>query len=426
MSNASYQQLPPDEPCSTVDTEFKRTYVDELSFHGQRLLSGRHRMHPYPAMLHPLLIQKLLSDYRTPQDIVFDPFCGSGSVLLTAAKNSHHAIGFDINPLALLIAKAKTTSYDPDLLHHETLDLKHQLQASSTIDIPPIKNIDYWYGPSVVEGLGKIRGVLLANSYVYRELYTVCFAYICRKLSFARNQEFKRYRRPDVSQHAASGEVIEVFLSHLDEVCLNLDDGHNGEPKCDLYLVNAQKPFKSRLKYDFVISSPPYGDHRTTVAYGQYCSFGNEWSRGLNPFNSINYQVDAEGLGKRTASHPWLVKCQILQTTLDRIDRQKQERALDVENYFNGYFSVLQNVASNLNRHGRICMVVGNRHVAGVEIPLDQITAWMLTQLGLGFQDIFVRNISNKVMPLQNSPSNIAGRRGKTMTQEYIVVFVGS
>jgi len=35
---------------------------------------------------------------------------------------------------------------------------------------------------------------------------------------------------------------------------------------------------------------------------------------------------------------------------------------------------------------------------------------------------IFARNIPNKRMPAKNSPSNVAGERDATMTQEHIIV----
>lgn len=34
---------------------FPREIENELSFKGQKLATGRHRVHPYPAMLHPLV-----------------------------------------------------------------------------------------------------------------------------------------------------------------------------------------------------------------------------------------------------------------------------------------------------------------------------------------------------------------------------------
>jgi len=76
-----------------------------------------------------------------------------------------------------------------------------------------------------------------------------------------------------------------------------------------------------------------------------------------------------------------------------------------------------------LNKKGRVCFVVGNRTVKGIKIPTDQITASFLDSMNAKFEGIFVRDISNKVMPSQNSPSNKIGVKSQTMMNEYIVIF---
>ena len=98
---------------------YTRTEEKALSFRGEQLLRGRHRIHPYPAMLHPLLVNFLIDVYGREGDVVFDPFCGSGVTLLQAAVKGHESIGFDINPMAVLIARAKTTTYQKDKLLEE-------------------------------------------------------------------------------------------------------------------------------------------------------------------------------------------------------------------------------------------------------------------------------------------------------------------
>src|SRR5216684_3915572 len=98
----------------STTSAYPQTIKNELSFVGENLLRGRHKIHPYPAMLHPLLVNSLIKDYAKEGDIIYDPFCGSGVVLLQSSINGFGSIGFDINPLALLIAKVKTQKYDID------------------------------------------------------------------------------------------------------------------------------------------------------------------------------------------------------------------------------------------------------------------------------------------------------------------------
>ena len=402
---------------------FPREIENELSFKGQKLATGRHRVHPYPAMLHPLVVNRLLSDYARKGNIVFDPFCGSGAVLLGALIRGHSAVGFDINPLALLIAQAKTMQYESAPAERELQDLCSRIRRKRSYDIPAIKNLEYWYDPLVTEQLGCIRRTLLESDYQYLPLFVVCFAYVCRLLSYTRKHEFKRHREVEQKRNRAEVNVREYYIESLKTHIALFLNSNPPTSDCSLQLRNSEMPFDDTIQYDLIITSPPYGDHKTTVAYGQFSSFGNEWTTELNPFNSIDYAVDNEGLGRRDALTMDVSEYPALQRTVSAIERRREDRSRDVLMYFNGYLKTLKNICANLNPGGVLCTVVGNRTVAGIEVPLDQITSQVLDKLGLQFETIRTREISNKVMPLENSPSNKPGNRSPTMSSEHVVVF---
>ena len=46
----------------------------------------------------------------------------------------------------------------------------------------------------------------------------------------------------------------------------------------------------------------------------------------------------------------------------------------------------------------------------------------MAQKIGFTYEDIFVRNIPGKRMPIKTSPTNIAGELEETMTKESIVI----
>lgn len=69
-----------------------------------------HPFHSYPARLHPAtarVLVELVGEGAGDRPIV-DPFCGSGTSLVEARAAGHRAIGVDLNPLAVLVARAKT------------------------------------------------------------------------------------------------------------------------------------------------------------------------------------------------------------------------------------------------------------------------------------------------------------------------------
>lgn len=402
---------------------YKRTTQKELSFSGEKLTRGRHKIHPYPAMLHPLLVDYLIHKYAKKDDVIFDPFCGSGVTLLQSAVNGHSSVGFDINPLALLIAKTKTGKYDSKKLKEEFEDFKKSVLKSKKINVPNIKNIEYWYSKEVINDLGKIRAVLIDKKYKYQDFFVTCFAFICRKQSFTRNGEFKRYRVEEDKVKTFENKVFEKLFEHIEAMIDIVSKSDIPKKDSRPTLANSEIKIAPQITYDLVITSPPYGDSRTTVAYGEYSSFGSEWTDDLNSFGGNSYRVDKESVGKVGVLNKELEKHKTLIDTLKKIGKVDKKRADDVLYFFNGYYNVVRNVVNNLNKKGKVCFVVGNRTVKGHQIPMDQITASFLESLGLKFEGIFVRDILNKVMPSQNSPSNKTGVKLQTMVNEYIVTF---
>ena len=407
----------------SINLTFERTNGTDLSFKGVKLRTGRHRIHSYPAMMHPSVAGFLIDEYANEGDVIFDPFCGSGTVLLAAGQRGHKSIGFDINPLALLIAKAKTARYKESTLRREIDRFRLDIASTKKVDIPSIRNMAYWYADSVVAELGRIRHALLTNAYTHASLFTVCFAWICRNSSYTKRQEFKRMREKGSVAERKPGPVVHNLFQHIESVLPEFVAKDSNPVYPRIYLQNSENFLNRNVACELVITSPPYGDHSTTVAYGQFSSFGNEWTRGINPFNTIDYSVDREGLGKRKTVTIDLDEYSILRATVGHIQTVRPDRAKDVVLFFDGYRNVLHNIAERLLPKGTICLVVGNRTVAGIQIPLDQITAELCQSFGLDFVAILNRQITNKVMPLANSPSNKVGRRSKTMTEEHIVIF---
>ncbi|MCA9686746.1 MAG: hypothetical protein KC457_31560, partial [Myxococcales bacterium] len=68
-----------------------------------------HGFHAYPARMHPKLARVALTELRPGPDAeVLDPFCGSGTVIVEAMVAGWHALGSDLDPLALRLARVKS------------------------------------------------------------------------------------------------------------------------------------------------------------------------------------------------------------------------------------------------------------------------------------------------------------------------------
>ena len=75
-------------------------------------------VHPFPARMAPELVLHSLK-LLPPGSTVLDPMAGSGTVLRQALAMGHHAIGFDMDPLAVLMSRVWTTPVQDGVIESE-------------------------------------------------------------------------------------------------------------------------------------------------------------------------------------------------------------------------------------------------------------------------------------------------------------------
>ena len=89
--------------------EVKKYRDDTWDFRTANTKQYTHCFHSYPAMMIPQVAARILDEFGKNAKLLFDPYCGTGTSLVEANLIGINAIGTDINPLARLIAKVKTT-----------------------------------------------------------------------------------------------------------------------------------------------------------------------------------------------------------------------------------------------------------------------------------------------------------------------------
>lgn len=108
----------------------------------------------------PHMARFLIELISKPGDVILDPFCGSGAVLVESLICNRNAIGVDINPLAVIIAQSKTNIYDPDILNQQRDWLLNEFKVCSEPYNYFYPNANYWFTPVTLKKFGAIKYVL--------------------------------------------------------------------------------------------------------------------------------------------------------------------------------------------------------------------------------------------------------------------------
>lgn len=388
-----------------------------------------HCYHNYPAMMIPQIAERILIKYGAGSHLLFDPYCGTGTSLVEANLKGINAIGTDLNPLARLIAKTKTTKINLQILDLYLKDfndymfsLMFNFNSKLSILIPEIKNIDFWFDKNVQEKLATIKAFInKIEEESVSNFFKTAFSETVRESSFTRNSEFKLFRMTAEQMQKFNPDVFGLMQNKLARnhkgLKAFLEQKQNASSQVYNFNTSNEIQHIENESVDIVVTSPPYGDSRTTVAYGQFSRLANEW---LDVENAN--QVDNNLMGGKRQKEVCNFDSLALRESLEKITNTDEKRAKEVAWFYYDYQKSIQNVAKTIKKGGYACYVVGNRKVKGEVLPTDEITKDFFENQGFSCVETIIRNIPNKRMPSKNSPTNTIGQKDETMNNEYIVI----
>ena len=375
---------------------------DEWNFSdGTELLM--HSIHTYPAKF-PAFIATKAFDYAAREGVnvkkVADIFCGCGTVALEAKLHSKEFWGCDINPVATLIARTKSSAYDLDTVtkYYEQIDAAYEvMEINHTIYTEANERLQYWFTETSYMELYKIKKSIEAvvPEGNYQEAFLCLFSSILKTSSRWLTKSIK----PQVDPDKAEVVVWDVFRQHFEKfskAIIQIDS-------CvfmpaDINIENANfLDFEDYPKVDLIISSPPYVTsyeyadlHQLSTLWLQYTSDYRDLREGSigSMYNSEGFEINLNSLNT--------VGQQIVQALL--ADRKATAKVRSVARYYIDIQRAISNCADMLNKGGMAFFVVGDTEYKGIKIKNSEHLIQCLRNEG--FTDIKAakRRISNKLL----------------------------
>ncbi|HYP38992.1 MAG TPA: DNA methyltransferase [Chloroflexia bacterium] len=224
-------------------------------------------IHPFPARMAPDIALRAC-EALPPGSLVLDPMLGSGTVARMASEHGHRAIGFDMDPLAVLMSRVWTTPISPKELRAGAADLISGVEATrpEEVSLPWIEEdteteafVRYWFGPEQRADLRRLSYKLHDLAGPVADALRIALSRIIvtkdRGASLARDVS---HSRPHKVREASCFPVIQEFAKSAERLArqLALRPPSGG---AEVRLGDARNlRGVSAECVDAVITSPPY------------------------------------------------------------------------------------------------------------------------------------------------------------------------
>jgi hypothetical protein len=332
-----------------------------------------------------------------PGSVVFDPFCGSGTVPITARSMGAMGIGIDMMPIAAFVAGAKCEwEADPDDLWKAAIRATTN-RSPPTIGKPFLKETDRQFKPEVLRSLLRLKENIWAlDEGPTKTLLKLGFASVLIDSSNLKRAPCLGYTK---KLGLSAQTPLDLFLGAIRRTRSDLETlqlkRQAWGPRPDIRLGSSAAIRLPEGSVDLAITSPPYVNG---MDYPTNYKIDLAWMGFVESYDQLAAlrasMVACDNIPRETAadhrpsaavrSDRWL---ETVARTIDQnIDQKGSYRRDDmgaiVRKYFDDLVPVIEGVFQALRPGGRFVVVNGDSLMAGTYVPGDMIFARLAAQVG--------------------------------------------
>lgn len=426
--NNNYLELTSSKAASEIDYALvpHNSYWDT----GDEKELNIHRIHAYPAKFPAFITTKALEyarDKRLNVNCLADIFCGCGTSAYEARRNNIDYWGCDINPVATLIAKVKSSTYN-----HRTLQKYFKLivdnldnaDTSINLSYTAIARLEYWFEAEQLTVLSKLLNTInctIPKSSKYHDFFICAFSNILKISS----RWLQKSIKPQIDPNKVPANSIDAFKKQVAFMMKAFDENIINQDNARIKITNGNFLTTSTTKISdvsLIVTSPPYV---TSYEYADLHQLSSLWLGYADDWRDLR----DGSIGSTQHDFNFNKESKSLNETATRVVFNLYDKdpyiAKSVAKYYLDMQKVAQKCDDVLNEDGKAIFVIGNTTYKDVYVN----NAGHLSEslLNAGFQSVSIakRKISNKILTPYRTASgkftkNETGR--KIYSDEFIVI----
>ncbi|MCD6112386.1 MAG: site-specific DNA-methyltransferase [Bacteroidales bacterium] len=372
-----------------------------------------HGYYTYPAKFIPQLVSRIIRQNSQDGDIIIDPFMGSGTTVIEAIVNNRIGIGTDINEIAVLLAKVKSTPIEYKLLLNEFSNLilklnsklngefdNELLKANEHIKLP--ERVDYWFKPHIKNKLLVILfNILKIENKDIQDFFLITFSQILKSCSIWLQKSVKPTRDFNKKEidpfYKFELQAKKMIKKHESFNNILSDEVKNNIGKFRIVKNSdaRQIPCENE-KATLIVTSPPYV---TSYEYADLHQLPSLWFGFLDELSSFRKKFIGSSYRERKLID---LKSFIADKIVNELGNNK--KGIEVRNYFADMLESFIEMKRVLKKGGRAAIVIGNTKLKGVEILNAEVFKEQFENIGFIVHKIIKREIPSKMLPSTRDP----------------------
>lgn len=386
-------------------------------------------IHPFPARMAASIALDELRHKRRPLRVL-DPMAGSGTTLVVAKSQGHHAVGFDTDPMAVLLAKAWCLNVREGDLRSAATRVLRKAEASARRlrpgnaypcpkrDQETRKFIRYWFDGTNRRQLTALSRAIKQETNEGTRILLWCALsrmIITKKASVSLAMDLA-HSRPHRVRDRSEIRPFDKFLAAVETVLAAAPfKNTTNQGKARIRTADARKLPLPPESIDLVITSPPYLNaidylrcHKFTLVWMGYPVAELRNLRASNIGSEVGLHTNEDSKVDR-----------IVRQMTSHKDLPKRYKAM-VRRYVTDMRAVIREIARVLVPGGRATFVVGNSTLRGVFIKNSRALSLLGQQHGLKLISAKSRILPNNRRYLP-PPSRNGGAIHNRMRTEVVV-----
>lgn len=347
------------------------------------------------------LVRELLDVRKRPDLPVLDPFCGTGTTLLTCTERGIPCVTLDVNPFLVWLARAKVKSYPQSALKVATRLIfemqRSALGRNNAPWLPALFQIEKWWSKPTLHALGRAHATLTSSDAEPAALDLAKLAF-CRTLISTANVSFGHQSMSFANSGGAPKRAAHQVATALGDSFSPIAKAAAAalpKTKRRALLGDARKVahFSGDLRFGTVITSPPYVNRMSYVRELRPYMYWLGYLQQPSDAGELDWKAIGGTWGSATSRvAAWELKSSLPLTGLNglvaKIARESDVLSRYVSKYFFDMLEHVQSISQVVAPGGEVHYIVGNSKFFDVLVPAERLFAEIFELSG--FRDAVV------------------------------------